>query len=174
MWLGPKFSEATLVLFCCTAGIWEHLVSWLWLSVVPFCSRWLRWSECLYGDCCCCLVTQSCLTLCNPMDCSTPDLHVPHHLPKFAKFLSIALVMPSSHLILWRPLLLLPSIFPSIRDFSNETAVRIRWPKYFSFSISFSNKYLGLISLKIDWFDLLAVLGTVRSLQHHSLKVSIV
>ena len=83
---------------------------------------------------------------------------------------------PASHLILWCPLLLLPSIFPSIRDFSNESAVCIRWPKYliFSFSISPSNEYSGLISFKIDWFDLLAVHRTLRSLrQHHSLKVSI-
>ena len=120
-----------------------------------------RWGNGTVGFCfqrCCCSVTQLCPTLCDPMDCSTPGLSVPHHLPKFAKFLSIASVMPSSHLILWPPLLLLPLIFPSIRDFSNEMAVRIRWPKYwsFSFSISFSNKYLGLISLKIDWFDLLA------------------
>ena len=79
------------------------------------------------------------------------------------KFMSIALVMPSSHLILWHPLLLLPSIFPSIRDFSNKLS--------FSFSISPSNEYSGLISLKIDWFDLLAVQGTFRSLlQHHSSK----
>ena len=88
----------------------------------------------------------------------------------------IASVMLSSHLILWHSLLLLPSIFPSIRDFSNELSVRIRWPKYwcFSFSISPSNEYSGLISLKIDWFDLLAVQGTFRSLpQHHSLKASI-
>ena len=92
------------------------------------------------------------------------------------KFMSIALMMPSRHLILWCPLLLLPSVFPSIRDFSSESAVRIRWPKYwsFSFSISPSNEYSGLISLKIDWFDLLAVQGTLRSLlQHHSLKASI-
>ena len=84
--------------------------------------------------------------------------------------------MPSSHLILWCPLLLLPSIFPSIRNFSNESAVRVRWPKYCSFSISISpsNKYSGLISLKMDWFDLLAVQGTLRSLlQHHSSKASI-
>ena len=92
------------------------------------------------------------------------------------KFMSIALVIPSSHLILWHPLLLLPSIFPSIRDFSNELAVHIRWPKYwnFSFSISTSNKYSGLISFKIDWFHLLGVQGTLRSLlQHHSSKASI-
>ena len=93
----------------------------------------------------------------------------------FSKLMSIALVMPSSHLVLCRHLLLLPSIFPSIRDFSSESASCIRWPNYwsFSFSISPSNQYSGLISLKIDWFDLLAVQGTFRSLlQHHSLMAS--
>ena len=84
--------------------------------------------------------------------------------------------MPSSHLILCRPLLLLPSIFPSIRVFSNESALRIRWPRYwsFSFSISPSNEYSGLISFRIDWFDLLAVQGTLKSLlQHHRSKASV-
>ena len=98
---------------------------------------------------------------------------IPRSLPKF---MSIALVMPPSHLILWCPLLLLPSVFPSIRDFSNESAVRIRWPKYWSFSINISpsNKYSGLISLRIDWFDHLAVQGTLMSLlQHHNSKASI-
>jgi len=93
----------------------------------------------------------------------------------FPKFMFIASMMPSSHLILWCPLLLQPSIFPSIRDFYNESSVHIRWPKYwsFSFSISPSSEYSGLISLKIDWFDL-AVQGTFRSFfQHHSLKSSI-
>ena len=86
------------------------------------------------------------------------------------------LVMLSNHLILCRPLLLLPSIFPSIRVFSNESVLRIRWPKYwsFSFSVSPSNEYSGLISLRSDWFDLLAVQGTLNSLlQHHSSKASI-
>ena len=90
------------------------------------------------------------------------------------KFMSIALVMPSSYLTLWCPLLF--SVFPSIRDFSNQSTVHIRWPKYwsFSFSISPSNEYSGLISLKIDWFDLLAIQGTFRSLlQYQSLKASI-
>ena len=84
--------------------------------------------------------------------------------------------MPSNHLILCRPLLLLPSIFPSIRVFSNESPLRIRWPKYwtFSFSISPSNEYSGLISFRIDWFNLLAVQGTLKSLlQHHSSKASV-
>jgi len=89
------------------------------------------------------------------------------------KHMSIESVMPSNHLILCRPLLLLPSIFPSIRVFSNESALRIRWPKYwsFSFNISPSNEYSGLISLRMDWLGLLAVQGTFKSLlQHHSSK----
>ena len=90
--------------------------------------------------------------------------------------MSIESVMPSNHLILRRPLLLLPSIFPSIRVFSNESALHIRWPKYrsFSFNISPSNEYSGLISLRMDWLDLLVVQGTLKSLlQHHSSKASI-
>ena len=100
-------------------------------------------------------VTQSCPTLCDPMNHSTPGLPVHHHLPEFTQT-SIESVMPSSHLILCSPLLLLPSIFPNIRVFSNELALRIRWPKYwsFSFSISPSNEYSGLISFRMDWFDL--------------------
>ena len=92
------------------------------------------------------------------------------------KLMSIESVMPSCHLILCHPLLLLPSIFPINRVFSNETALHIRWPKYwsFSFSISTSNEYLGMISFRIDWFDLPAVQGTLKSLlQHHSSKTSI-
>ena len=92
------------------------------------------------------------------------------------KLISIASVMPSNHLIFCHPLLLLPSIFPSIRVFSNESVLCIRWPKYwsFSFSISPSNEYSGLISFRMDWLDLLAVQGTLKSLlQHHSSKVSI-
>ena len=92
------------------------------------------------------------------------------------KLISIESVMPSNHLILCRPLLLLPSIFPSIRVFSNESILCIRWPKYgsFSFSISPSNEYSGLISFRVDWFDLLAVQGTLKSLfQHHNSKPSI-
>ena len=92
------------------------------------------------------------------------------------KLKSIKSVMPSNHLIFCRPLLLLSSIFPSIRVFSNESALHIRWPKYwsFSFNISLSNEYSGLISFRIDWFDLLAVQGTLKSLlQHHSTKASV-
>ena len=91
------------------------------------------------------------------------------------KLMSIELVMPSNHLILCRPLLLLPSIFPNIRVFSNESSFRIRWPKYwsFSFSISPSSEYSGLISFRMDWLDPLAVQGTLKSLQHYSSKASI-
>ena len=92
-----------------------------------------------------------------------------------SKLISIELVMPSNHLIFCCPLLLLPSIFPSIRVFSNESALYIRWPKYwsFSFNVSPSNEHLELISFRMDWLDLLAVQGTLKSLQHHTSKASI-
>ena len=111
-------------------------------------------------------VTQSCLILCDPMNCSTPGLPVHHQLPEFTQPVSIESVMPSNHLILCCPLLLLPSIFPNIRVFSNESALRIRWPNYwsFSFNISPSNEHQGLISFRMDWLDLLAVQGTLKSL----------
>ncbi|CAI9173099.1 unnamed protein product [Rangifer tarandus platyrhynchus] len=121
-------------------------------------------------------VAQSCLTLCNPMDCSMPGFPVHHQLPELTQIMSTESVMPSNHLILCRPLLLLPSIFPSIRVFSNESALRITWPKYwsFSFSISPSNEYSGLTSFRMDWLDLPAVQGTLKSLLHdHSSKASI-
>ena len=121
-------------------------------------------------------VTQSCLTLCDPMNHSTPGLPVHHNSWSLLKPMSIKSVMPSNHLILCYPLLLLLSIFPSIRVFSNESAVCIRWPKYwsFSFNISASNEHPGLISFRMDWLDLLAVQGALKSLlQHHSSKASI-
>ena len=104
-------------------------------------------------------VAQSCPTLCDPMDCNTPGFPVHNHSQSLLKLMSIESVMPSSHLILCRPLLLLSSIFPSIRVFSNESALHIRWPKYWSlsFNISPSNDYSGLISFKMAWLDLLAV-----------------
>ena len=116
-------------------------------------------------------VTQSCPTLCNPMNRSRPGLPVHHQLPSLLKPMSIESVMPSNHLILCRPLLLLPPIPPSIRVFSSESTLHVRWPKYwsFSFSISPSNEHPGLISFRMDWLDLLAVQGTLNSLlQHHS------
>ena len=121
-------------------------------------------------------VAQSCPTLWDPMNRSMPGLPVHHQLPEFTKPMSIESVMPSSHLILCRPLLLLPSMFPSIRVFSNESAHRISWPKYwsFSFNISPSKEHSGLISFRMDWLDLLAVQGTLKSLlQHHCSKASI-
>ena len=121
----------------------------------------------------CCSVTQSCLTFCDPMDCSIPGFPVLYHLAELAQT-HIHWIGDANHLILRCPLLLLPSIFPSIRVFSNKLALHIRWPKYWCFSISPSNEYSGLISFRIDWFDLLAVQGTLNSLlQHRSSKTSI-
>ena len=122
-------------------------------------------------------VAQSCLTLCNPMNCSTPGLPVHHQLPESTQLTSIESVMPSSHLILCHPLLLLPPIPPNIRVSSNESTLRMRWPKYWSFSLSISpsKEHSGLISFRMDWLDLLAVQGTLKSLlQHHSSKASII
>ena len=110
------------------------------------------------------------------MDCSTPGFPVITNSRSFLKLMSIESVMPSNHLILCHPLLLQPSIFPSIRVYSNGSVLHIRWPMYwsFSFSISPSNEYSGLISFRMDWLDLLAVQGTLKSLlQHHSSKASI-
>ena len=110
------------------------------------------------------------------MDCSTPGFSVLHYLSGFLKVMSIVSVMQSNHLILCHPLLLSPSILPSIRVFSNESVLHIRWAKYWSFNFSIipSNEYSGLISFRIVWLDLLAVQGTLKSLlQHHSSKASI-
>jgi len=110
------------------------------------------------------------------MNHSTPGLPAHHQLPEFTQLMSIESVMPSSHLILWRPLFFLPPIPPSIRVFSNESTLRMRWPKYWSFSFSIipSKEHPGLISFRMDWLDLLAVQGTLKSLlQHHSSKASI-
>ena len=115
-------------------------------------------------------VAQSCPTLCDPMNHSTPGLPVHHHSRSLLKLKSIESVMSSSHLILCRPLVLLPPISPHIGVFSNESTLHMRWPKYwsFSFSISPSNEHPGLISFRMDWLDLLAVQGTLKSLfQHH-------
>ena len=123
----------------------------------------------------CCSVLQSCPTLCNPMDCSTQSMSFTISW-SLLKLMSIESVLPSIHLVLCCPLLLLPSMYPSIRVFSNELALCIMWPKYwsFSFNLSPSREYSGLISFRINWFDLLAVQGTLKSLlQHHSLKASI-
>ena len=121
-------------------------------------------------------VAQSCLTLCDPMNHSTPGLAVHHQLPSLPKLMCIESVMPSNHLILCHPLLLLPPVPPSIRVFSSESALRMRWPEFWSFSlnISPSNEHPGLVSFRMDWLDLLAVQETLKSLfQHHSSKASI-
>ena len=121
-------------------------------------------------------LAQSCPTLCDPMDCSTPGLPVHHQLLEFTQTHVIELVMPSNHLIFCCPLLHQPLIFPNIRVFTNESVLHIRWSKYwsFSFSVSPSNESSGLISFRMDWLDLLAVQGTLKNLlQYHSSKASI-
>ena len=119
-------------------------------------------------------VAQFCLTLCDPMDCSMPDFLSITNSQSLLR--SIKSVMPFNRLILCRPLLLLPSIFPSIRVFSDKSVLLMRWPKYWSFrfSISPSNEHSGLISFRMDWLDLFAVQGTLKTLlKHHNSKASI-
>ena len=125
---------------------------------------------------CCCSVCQSCQTLCSPMNCSSQTFLSFTISWSLLKLMSIDLVMSSNHLNLCHPLLLLLLIFPSIRVFSNDSVLCIRWPKDWSFSynISPSNEHSGLISFRMDWFDLLVVQSTLKSLlQHHSSKASI-
>ena len=131
---------------------------------------------------CCCSVAKSCWTLCDSMDCSTPGFPVLHYLPELLKLMYIEWVMSSNHLILCHSLLLLSSIFPSIRDFSNESGF-FQWVGSLHQMVKVlelllqhqsSNEYSGLISYRIDWFDFLAVQGTLNSLlQHHSSKASV-
>ena len=136
----------------------------------------LKWGDCRLREscfCCCCSVT--CLTLCDPLDAARQASLSFAISWSLLKLMSIELVRPSNHLILYCPLLL-PSIFPSIKVFSNESAHCIRWPTYwsFSFSISPSNEYSGLISFRMDWFNLLDVQGTLNSLlQPHNSEASI-
>ena len=121
-------------------------------------------------------VAQSCPNPCDPMECSMPGFPVHHQSQNLLKLMSIELVMPSTHLILCCSLLFPPSVFLSIRIFSNESVLHIRWPKYWSFSFNISpfNEYSGRLSFRIDWLDCLAVQGTLKSLlQHHSSKASI-
>ena len=101
---------------------------------------------------CCCSVAKSCLTLCNPMGCSMPAFSILHYPQSLLKLMFIESMMLSNHLILCCPLSLLPSIFPSIKVFSTELALRIRWPKYWGFSLSPSNEYSGLTYYRTDWF----------------------
>ena len=121
-------------------------------------------------------VTQSCLTLCNPWTIACQASLYITNSQSLLKLMSIESVIPSNHLFLYCPLLLLPSIFPSIRVFSSESVLCIRWPKCWSFSLSIStsSEHPGLISFRMDWLDFLAVQGTLKSLlQHHSSKISI-
>ena len=124
----------------------------------------LRWRQLYIMGCC--SVAKSCLTLCDPMNCTTPGFPVLHYLPEFAQTHVHWVRDPSNYLILCSPILLWPSIFASITIFWSELALHIMWPKYWSFSfrISPSNEYSGLISFRIDWFDLLIVQGTLKSL----------
>ena len=137
------------------------------IIIVPF----YRFSSVQFSS-----VTQSCPTLCDPMIRSTPGLPVHHQLLEFTQTHVHRFSDAFHHLILCRPLLLLPPIPPRIRVFSSESTLRMRWSKYqsFSFSISPSNEHPGLISFRMDWLDLLAIQGTFNSLlQHHSSKASI-
>ena len=152
-------------------SIWSDLSGYCLYPLLEVNCLWARISSALLFS----SVAQSCLTLCDPMDCSTPGLPVHHQLPKFTQthvhWVGDA-IQPSHPL---RPLLLLLFflIFPSIRVFSNESVLHIRWPKYwsFSFNISSSNEYSGLISFRMDWLDLLAVQGTLKSLlQNHTVQ----
>ena len=137
-------------------------------------TEWELWNGESLPNRCSCSVLQSGLTLCDPMGCNTPGFPVHHQRPELAQT-HVHWAGDAIQLILCH-LFLLPSIFPSIRVFFNESGLCIRWPKYwsFSFSISPSNEYSGFISLRIDWFDLLTVQGTLKSLlQHHNSKASV-
>ena len=161
-------SETRLFTHICKINLHQHVVFSHLISIFQvLCQRLIP------GHCC--SVTKLCLTLRDPMDCSMPGFPVPHHPQSLTKFMSFESMMPSNNLILCHPLLL-PSVFPSIRVFFNESTFHIRWPKYqsFSFSINPSKEYSGLISFRIHWFDLLAIKGTLKSLlQEHSSKASI-
>ena len=153
-------SSATQRIFCAVVFVYLHNA----LTLDIFCALSVQF------------VSQSCLTLCDPMNHSTPGLPVHHQLLEFTQTHVHWSVMPSNHLILCRPLLFLPSVFHSTRVFSNDSALHIKWPKYwsFSFNISPSNERPGLISFRMDWLGLLAVQGTLKSLlQHHSSKAPI-
>ena len=152
-------------------GCWRHIPGRFWGC--PEASREVL--HCLCSHCCCHSVAKSCLTPPDPMDCNTPGFPILHHLPEPVQTHVhwVHDAIQPSHLT---ALFLLPSVFPSIRVFSNESVFRIRWSKYWSFSynISPSNEYSGLISFRMDRLDLLAVQGTLKSrLLHHSSKASV-
>ena len=156
IYLEHRFPWSKL-LNCITPGKWKQLQKWTESWYFFLSPPSVQFSS----------VAQLCLTLCKPMDCSLQRHQVSLSITNFRsllKLMSIELVMPSNHLNFCQPLLLLPSIFPSIRVFSNESALRIRWPMYwsFSFNISPSNEYSGLISFRIDWLDLFAIQGILK------------
>ena len=121
-----------------------------------------------YHSISCCSVTQSCQTLCDPMDCSMPGFPVLHCLPELAHTHVHWWMIPSNHLVLCRPLLFLPSVFPSVRVFSSESVLCIKWPNLLE--LQHSNEYSGLVSFRFDWFDLLTVQGTLKSLLQHQVQ----
>ena len=149
---------------------WEFRFRW-WNGIKLLGIQWMYFVCAQFNS-----VTQSCPTLCDPMDCSTPGFPVHHQLLELTQTHVHRVSDAIQPFILCHPLLLLLSIFPSIRVFSNESVLCIRWPKYwsFTFSISLSNEYSELFSFRIDWFDLLGIQGTLKTLlQHHSSKASI-
>ena len=158
-------------------------MQWLWFTGLVALrhvgSSWIRDRTCVSCICSVQSVQFSCSVMSDslrPHGLQHGRPPVRHHSQSLLKLMSIGSVMPSNHLLLCRPLLLPPSIFPSIRVFSNESVLHIRWPKYWSFSLSISpsNGHSGLISFRMDWLDLLAVQGTLESLlQHHRSKASI-
>ena len=173
LWFSPDtWPEVGLLLNITNCYKNEKCRSKLQWCITSHWSEWPSWKNSVQFN----SVAQSSLILCDPMNCSTPGLPVHHNSRSILKLMSIELVMPSSHLTLCHPIFFLPTIPPSIRVFSNESNLPMRWPKYWSlsFSISPSNEHTGLISFRIDWLNLLAVQGTLKSLlQHHSTKLSI-
>ena len=167
------FEFYTPQMFTSQHFLWQRGVAGRILAAWPLSSAWDAQRPNAWNSSC--SVAQSCLTLCDPMDCRRQASLSITNSWSLLKLMAIELVMPSNHLILCHTLLLWPSIFPSIRVFSNESALCIRWPKDWScsFSISPSNEYSGLISFRMDWLNLLAVQGTLKSLlQQHSSKAS--
>ena len=161
--------SSILMNILCTVekNLYSAILRWNILYIIHIWSNWCNVSFKAQLS----SIVQSCLTLCHPMDCSMPGHPVHHQLQEFTQTHDTESVVPSNHLIFCRPLLPPPLIFPRIRVFSTESVLRIRWPTYwsFSFSLSPSNEYSGLISFRMDWLDLLAVQGTLKSLlQHHS------
>ena len=139
-------------------------IPWSLVCQAPLSIAFSRWAPISIECCIFSSVAQLCLTLCNPTDCGMPDFPVHHNYQSLLTIMSIEPMMPSNHLIFCHSLLLLPSIFSSIRGFSNESALHIRWPKFwsFSFSISLSSEFSGLNSFRMDWLDLLQSKGLWR------------